>query len=302
MAILILGDRDDEHAAAVLSRLKASDFDAELWDSRDFPADMTISFDPLSGQGALGLPTGRSLLFEQIQSVYWRTYDGVEVVDLPNPEQTWLAMNDSRSLFESLFLRLPARWVNGWEAYRLHQTKPAQLAMVAEQGIRVPDTRLTNCPAEVHDFVAHHSRVIFKPVQGGAHARRLTEEHVTDEHLRYLQLAPITLQEEIVGTNIRAFVAGERVLACEINTNEVDFRDDEAPELKPHVLSSAMIERCQAIARTLQLLWTGIDFRRTPAGDYVFLEANPSPMFLGFEEATGLPLMDSLVEVLTEER
>jgi len=30
----------------------------------------------------------------------------------------------------------------------------------------------------------------------------------------------------------------------------------------------------------------------------VFLEANPSPMFLGFEERTGLPLTESLTELL----
>jgi hypothetical protein len=31
----------------------------------------------------------------------------------------------------------------------------------------------------------------------------------------------------------------------------------------------------------------------------VFLEANPSPMFLGFEKATGLPLTEALVKLLT---
>jgi hypothetical protein len=34
-------------------------------------------------------------------------------------------------------------------------------------------------------------------------------------------------------------------------------------------------------------------------GEYVFLEANPSPMFLGFQDATGLPLAEILAELLT---
>ena len=54
---------------------------------------------------------------------------------------------------------------------------------------------------------------------------------------------------------------------------------------------------CGKISRQT-LLWAGIDFRRTPAGLYVFLEANPSPMFLGFEHRTGLPLTESLAAVL----
>jgi glutathione synthase/RimK-type ligase-like ATP-grasp enzyme len=59
-----------------------------------------------------------------------------------------------------------------------------------------------------------------------------------------------------------------------------------------------MIKQCRQIAEALELLWTGIDFRLTPEGHYVFLEANPSPMFLGFEQATGLPLSESLAALL----
>ena len=44
----------------------------------------------------------------------------------------------------------------------------------------------------------------------------------------------------------------------------------------------------------------GIDLRLTPEGRYVFLEANPSPMFLGFEARAGLPLTDALVALLLE--
>ncbi len=47
-------------------------------------------------------------------------------------------------------------------------------------------------------------------------------------------------------------------------------------------------------------MWAGIDLRRTPAGRFVFLEANPSPMFLGFEAGAGLPLTESLAALLLE--
>ncbi len=56
-----------------------------------------------------------------------------------------------------------------------------------------------------------------------------------------------------------------------------------------------------AAAAALDLAWTGIDFRLTPEGRCVFREANPSPMFLGFEERTGLPLTQSLAALLLEE-
>ena len=110
----------------------------------------------------------------------------------------------------------------------------------------------------------------------------------------------MTLQEEMPGTNVRVFVAGDRVLACEIPTESIDFRDDDAQRVTPHTLASDTEQMCRAIARTLDLLWTGIDFRLTPDGRYVFLEANPSPMFIGFEALSGLPLTDALAKLLLE--
>ena len=45
---------------------------------------------------------------------------------------------------------------------------------------------------------------------------------------------------------------------------------------------------------------SGIDFRRTPEGQYFFLEANPSPMFLGFQRRADLPLTERLIALLVD--
>ncbi|MFM8892388.1 MAG: RimK-like protein, partial [Planctomycetia bacterium] len=108
------------------------------------------------------------------------------------------------------------------------------------------------------------------------------------------------LQEEIVGTNVRVFVAGDRIAACEIATPHLDYRDDHHPMITATALPDDVARQCREIARTLELAWTGIDFRRDTAGRHVFLEANPSPMFLGFEERCGLPLTKMLVDLHLE--
>lgn len=300
MTVLILGGADDEHAAHMLRHLHAGKHDAELLDSRDFPQRLQLAFDPKQGTGSIHLFNGRVLDLREIQSVYWRCYHGVSAAPLPDPEQAFIAANDARGLLESLLIRLPARWVNGWAAYQLHRTKPVQLAIVAGLGVAVPDTLLANSPEAVVAFARSHPRCIFKPVQGGAHARTLTEAHLDAQNLANLAYAPVTVQEEAPGTNIRVFVAGTRVLACEIRTVELDFRDDDAPEIVPHAVPAEIAASCLRIAAALELAWTGIDFRLTPDGDYIFLEANPSPMFLGFEHRTGLPLTECLMNLLIE--
>jgi glutathione synthase/RimK-type ligase-like ATP-grasp enzyme len=300
MTVLILGGTDDEHAVYMLETLRDRGADAELLDSRWFPVEMRLANDPARGSWTLRLPDGRSLVAEQIRSVFWRCYNGVGPPALPDPEQSYIAGNDARSLFESLLMRLSVRWVNGWRGFQLHQTKPAALAMVASLGVPVPATLLGNDPEAVRAFVAAHPRCIFKPVQGGAHTRRVTAAHLTDANLRNLAYAPVTLQEEVSGSNIRVFVAGQRVLACEVHSDAPDFRDTDDLRITPHELPTEARRHCLDAAHALDLLWTGIDLRRTPEGRYVFLEANPSPMFLGFESRSGLPLTDALADLLTE--
>ena len=299
MTVLILGGDDDDHARHVLAHLRLRGADAELLDGRWFPSQLGLAYDPVRGTGMLRLPGGRCLAFDQIRSVYWRCYNHVRPPPLPDPEQAYIAGNDARGLFESLLIRLPARWVNGWRAFQLHQTKPVQLAMAAALGVPVPPTVLTNDAWAVRDFAARHPQCVFKPVQGGAHTRRVTADHLTEENLANLAYAPVTLQEEVPGTNVRVFVAGERVLACEVRTESLDFRDDQEPDIRPHELPADVAGWCLRVARAFELLWTGIDLRRTAEGHYVFLEANPSPMFLGFEARSGLPLTDALTTLLT---
>jgi len=297
MTVLILGGDDDEHALHMLAYLAHEGVDALLLDSRAFPSTMTLSFDPIDGSGTIGLPD-RRVGFGAIRSVYWRLYDEVRTPPLPDGDQDFVARNDARGLFETMLIRLPARWVNGWSAVRLHQTKPVQLAIVARLGAAIPRTIVANDPEAVVRFAQDHPRAIFKPVQVGAHARRLTKEHLAPEALDRLRIAPVTIQEEVVGTNIRVFVAGERVMACEIETEHLDFRDDATPDVRVHRLPAEAERLSVAIVDALDLRWTGIDFRLTPDGRYVFLEANPSPMFMRFELDTGLPLTESLGALL----
>lgn len=300
MAIIVLSDSKDEHGLHVLESLRSRGCDAELFDTRSVPSKSRLTLGTSTAVVRLRLPNGRMLVGSDVTAIYWRLYQLPAAGPLEHVGQQFIADNDSRSLVESFFIRSPCRWVNGWDAFRLHQTKPVQFAMVSALGVPVPDTIFTNDPAEVLRFAERHRRMVFKPVQGGAHARTLDPGQLDEARLATLSVAPVTLQEEIAGTNLRVFVAGDRVAACEIDTPHLDYRDDPHPRISATTLPDDVARQCHRIARALKLAWTGIDFRRDVDGRYVFLEANPSPMFLGFEERCGLPLTDMLVDLLLE--
>jgi len=299
MNILILGNSSDAHAVHLKDALTQAGATVDYLDTRLFPTVLRMSWQPHTQAGSLLLPGGRRLNLQEIHSVFWRTFSGVYVPSLKDAEQDRIAFNDSMSAVRSLMQVCPARWVNSWQAYQFHKEKPLQLSKVKQLGVTIPATLISNDPEEVIQFALSHERLIFKPVYGGAHTQLVTESHLDPKRLKLaLSLSPVTIQEYIPGTNIRSYVIAGSVYSAEIRSDALDFREDLAAELIPVELPESIQQQCIAITNALMLEWTAIDWRFNPQGEYVFLEANPSPMFLHFERQTNFPITQQLVRLL----
>ncbi len=299
MNILILGNASDSHAAHLKDVLTQAGATVDYLDTRLFPTQLRISWQPNTQIGYLTLPGGRQLNLPEIKSVFWRNFSGVYIPPLKDSDQQRVAFNDSMSTLRSLIRACPARWINSWQAYQFHKEKPLQLSKVKQIGVPIPETLISNSPEQVREFVQVHEKVIFKPVYGGAHTQFITENHLEPQRLsRVLSISPVTIQEYIQGTNIRTYVINGSVYSAEIRSTALDFREDREAELRLVELPDSVRQQCLAIAKALMLEWTAIDWRLQPTGEYIFLEANPSPMFLHFERQTGFPLTQKLVNLL----
>ena len=300
--MLILGHRDDAHAAHIYNTLTQAGVEVHYWDTRLFPTQLRMSWSPEAGRGLLRLPHGQLIDLQNVSSVFWRTLSGTQVPQLLDETIYRVAVNDTDSALRSLLQADSTRWVNSWQAYQFHREKPLQLAKIHQLGIPIPATLIGNDPEQVIAFVEAHPNAIFKPVYGGAHTQRVTRQHLEPDRLdKVLSLAPVTIQEYIEGTNVRCYVVGNTVYGAEIRSPAIDFREDAEAELLPIKLPEAIEHQCRQVARSLYLEWTAIDWRVTPAGDFIFLEANPSPMFLYFEQKTKFPITQNLVQLLTAE-
>ncbi len=297
--ILILGNASDPHAAHLKVVLTQAGATVDYLDTRLFPTQLRISWQLDTQIGRLTLPRGRQLNIQDIHSIFWRNFSSVYIPPLKDSDQQRIAFNDSMSTLRSLIRACPARWINSWQAYQFHQEKPLQLGKVKQIGVPIPATLIGNSPEQVRKFVQVHEKVIFKPVYGGAHTQFVTENHLEPQRLsRVLSISPVTIQEYIRGTNIRSYVINGSVYSAEIRSNALDFREDREAELLPVELPDLVAQQCLAIAKALLLEWTAIDWRLKPTGEYIFLEANPSPMFLHFERQTGFPITQKLVNLL----
>lgn len=300
MNILVLGNSQDAHARHVKDALAHVGAIVDYLDTRLFPTQLHISWQPGVQLGLLAMPDGYQVDLQDVHSVFWRNYPGVYVPPLEDAHQQQIALNDSLSTVRTFMQACPAHWVNSWQAYQLHKEKPLQLSKVRQVGTTIPATLISNDPQQVIDFAQTYQNVIFKPVYGGAHTQFVSKAHLELQRLRLaLSISPVTIQEYIPGTNIRSYVIAESVYSAEIRSSALDFREDAQARLIPLRLPEAVHHQCLAIAKTLMLEWTAIDWRLKPTGEYVFLEANPSPMFLHFEQQTGLPITQELVKLLT---
>ena len=297
---VILGASNDYHALHIHKALQTKGADALLFDTSSYPHLSTISWDPFKQRGRLNTQD-RALDFDRINSVFWSTA-GHANADLQHAEfNSAIALNDTTSMLKTFFLEERIYWCNSWQAMQFHKIKPRQLAVAAAIGLNIPHTYTGNDAVDISEFVACNQDAIYKPVYGGAHCARVTKSQLTQAHLKkVLKISPVTIQQYIPGINIRTFVIGEVVFSAAIESNAVDYRTESEPRITPMQIPAELARKAIHLKTAFGMQWTAIDWRKTNNDDYYFLEANPSPMFIHFEQQTGYPITDSLLKLLLQ--
>jgi RimK-like ATP-grasp domain len=241
---------------------------------------------------------------EAISAVYVRCYDSHE---LPVTGQTDQIDDIRRHALElgdliSTWLGVtPALVVNPFAAMASNSSKPYQLSLIGRAGFSVPDTLLSTDADAVREFREHHGEIIYKSVSGvRSIVSRLRPEDMS--RLDDIRWCPTQFQQYIPGRDYRVHTVGDQVFACEILSDADDYRyggqQGLATELRPYELPSDCAERCRALAASLGLVVAGIDLRRTPDGEWVCFEVNPSPAYSYYETATGQPIADAIAALL----
>lgn len=272
MTTIIFGQQDDEHVIAV----------AEKLNNPIILDDNTIEYDVTITAGLHSLPA----LFVNDElitptSVYWRNLDlyPFETEHFPNDVAYF-------KLFLEAFKN--ANMVNPLNSFVDHYTKLDQLRKLP---VLIPPSLITNRYEDAESFAINYDKAVVKPVAGGAYLTDFSEVNAFFE--------PMMVQAFIEGENIRTFVFGDKVFSAIAVSDFDDFRLDDCLTYEPIELATHEKELAKTIASTLGYKWTAIDWIRKD-GNLFFLEANFSPMFLYFEEQTGYPITDLLVDLLIQ--
>jgi hypothetical protein len=242
-----------------------------------------------SGKGGLVRCPDGVFNLEEVNGLYVRQLS----VGRPAGEKPTRDDSDAEASLRCWLDYVPTLVMNRPMVASSNESKPYQEVLIRGCGFLVPETIVTNNPDEAASYF-HSCRgdVIYKSISNiGSVVTKMTSADLS--RLSLLCSCPVQFQRWIRGTDIRVHTVGNEVFACEIVSDEVDYRYSPNVSVQPTRLSDEEESRCVLLARSLGFELAGIDLRRTDEGLYCF-EVNPVPAFWYYEQKTGQEISRAL--------
>jgi len=260
--------------------------------------------------------TGEQVSVDEVRAVWARKLWPPRMNDDLDERYRSMCVSESVAALDGFLDALhEARWVNDLDRQRDAENKQRQLRLATRAGLRVPRTVVTNDANAARQFFAETEgetvakllrpvTVSMDAVDAFVYTNRVREEDLADaEALRH---SPMVFQELIPkACELRvAYVAGEAFAgaldATGTSRGHTDWRRA-APEechWQSAQLATEITDGLQRLMSELGLVFGAIDLICTPAGEYVFLEVNPSGEWGMLERELGLPISEAIAQAL----
>jgi hypothetical protein len=312
--IVVVSHLDDPHAMRVIELLRNDGEDVLLLDLADLPAraSLTVDFDDCAcGRPKLRLRTaaGEDRELSGARSVWWRRPQAVDLGTITDPSLHVFAAGEWHEAVSGLWQLIDAPWMNPPTRDDTAGRKLLQLQVARELGLAIPRTMATSDPGEAARFLDRSpgARTIFKTFSCTHQVWRETRLVGPSERdaLESVRLAPVIFQEYVeADVDVRVTIVGGDVFPAAIHSADtdypVDFRMSIGQALvEPMTLPDDVVARLLALMARLGIVYGAFDLRRTPRGEYVFLEVNTAGEFLFIEDRTGQPIAEAVAGWLT---
>jgi glutathione synthase/RimK-type ligase-like ATP-grasp enzyme len=271
-------------------------------------AEFTFSIASQGVRRELRLGT-RHLDLREVDSVWYRrVIQPTPLAHLPIGERIFVA-GELRHLAMGIVLNPDVIWVNPIDKVFIAEHKLYQLQIAREIGFRVPRTLVSCDPAQLRDFAAtNRYGTICKPIFHGMfvdetssysiYTRRVTAEAIDAGSVR---LCPAFFQEEIArSADVRATFIGPQCFVADVEGDEslVDWRDPDIDvRYSVSSLSDEVETMCRAMLQKLGLVYGAFDFVKTPEGEWIFLEVNPTGEWAWLENRLAFPMRDAFIQL-----
>lgn len=319
-SVLIVTSVNDEHADFVSKKLIGKNIPVIRINTETFINESIYSFE-WSSQCKMTrqkLDCGQSKS-KNIKVVWWRLpgayYPSEDLVDKYARTYSLLESKDIIESLESLFPG--SQWINSYQGIqtslrRVHQIKAAQ-----QVGLTIPPTLITNNFESARLFLLKYKNCIIKSmscrsfIKDGIEYTCYTKQvdlKTLIELKKTIHFAPVFFQKKIQKkAEYRITIIGQEIFACKIdaehlgNTDvQLDWRMADPANLihTPVVLPNELTLKLYKMLKIFNLSFAAIDIIYGTDDNYYFLDLNPTGQWIWIELATGLPMVDSFVNLI----
>ncbi len=321
--ILVVIRKHDAHGTHMLELLRKRGEDVIALDYAIYPQQLNISFFSENGRERLLFRfSDKSVVSStEVKSVLNRRQaEPLAPDDIKDQRIADYIVRESRNFLDALPQMLHCFWLSNPEAVRIASRKPYQLMVARQLGFFTPPTVITNSPEELEQFLREvNSDVACKALWTpgitlesngketgiALYTRRLKPEEVL-KAISNVKNCPMIFQVYVdKAFELRITVVGKKVFACAIHSQKSertkeDWRryDLENTPHEEYNLPGDIQQKCIQLVEHLGLAFGCIDMIITPSREYVFLEINPNGNWLWIEHLTGLPISETIAELL----
>jgi hypothetical protein len=271
-------------------------------------ADFTFSLNEEGNNREISTASGACDLHKVTAVWYRRAIQPNPSTSLSLAEKIFVA-GELRHLAMGLVLNPEVVWVNPIAEVSVAEHKIYQLQIAQQLGFRTPRTLVSRNPIALRNFIKENpSGTICKPIYHGlfvdemasysVYTRHVIEDSIDTDSVR---ACPVLLQEEIPRiADVRATFIGSKCFVADIKAEVpiVDWRDPNiSVKYSPAALSADTEAKCRAMLAKLGLKYGAFDFMRTPDGELVFLEINPTGEWAWLEDRLGFPMRDAFIQL-----
>lgn len=317
--ILILTSKLDSHTDEVIRSLAKKNIKVFRVNTEDLLSKYEINFgvnQDRSWEAKIIDEFGRILDLTK-QKVAWLRKPDFNFFDNNSDKsaEELFAESEIKAFINSIYSLPDINWINPPFIATGAKVKFQQLLLANRLGIKTPKTIITNQPERAKEFFVscgeeillksiYTANVTINGINQAIPSKKLGKEQFYSNY-QNIALCPTQLQEYIEKAfELRITIIGEKVFAVKIDSQlheetKVDWRLH--TKLNPHSIFDlpASIEKfCIDFLREQGLVYGAMDFIVTPQGEYYFLENNPFGQYLWLEIETGIPLTETMCDLL----
>lgn len=315
--VLVITNKDDITSDFVINSLKKKDIPFYRLNTEDLFSGIQLTIQPQFNICNLyDNILHRNIDLTEYDSVYYRRPELKEFKDagLSRGERIFLT-NEVYYALEGVYKILNDKyWVSPLFSIREAENKIYQLSTAHHLGLKIPKSIITSNPLLYKDFLKTTDYdCIIKPIHNGRVMDLKSPKVVYTNELKgefddeIIENAPNFIQERIKKQyDVRVTMVGTKSFAVRIHSQgeeitQTDWRKgQQIIKHEPIDLPIDIKNHCIQLISKLNLRYAAIDFAIDEQGQYVFFEINPNGQWAWIEHLTGMPISDTIVNLLTE--